>query len=75
MIGEIMGLKDKVAIVTGAGSGIGRGIALRFAEEGADIVIPYINLEGAQNTVKEIEALGRKSLAIKIDVSSSSDVD
>ncbi|NYT00375.1 MAG: 3-oxoacyl-ACP reductase FabG [Methanocellales archaeon] len=68
-------LKGKVAIVTGAGSGIGRGIALRFAKEGADIVIPDLNLEGAQNTAKEIEALGRNSLVIKMDVSNSSDVD
>ncbi len=68
-------LKDEVAIVTGAGSGTGRVIALRFAKEGADIVIPDINLEGAQNTAKEIEALGRKPLAIKTDVSDSTDVD
>ncbi|MDD3421040.1 MAG: 3-oxoacyl-ACP reductase FabG [Methanocellales archaeon] len=68
-------LKDKVAIVTGAGSGMGRVIALRFAKEGADIVIPDINLKGAQNTAKEIGAIGRKSLVIKTDVSDSSEVD
>jgi RNase P/RNase MRP subunit p30 len=41
----------------------------------ADVVIPDINLKGAQNTAKEIEALGRKSVVIKTDVSNSSDVD
>jgi len=70
-----MRLKDKVAIVTGAGSGIGKGIAIRFAEEGADVVIADVNLEGAQATAKEVEALGRRSLAIKTDVSSSASVE
>lgn len=75
MVIGIMMLKDKVAIVTGAGSGVGRAIALHFAKKGADVVVPDINLKGAQNTAKEIEALGRKSLVIKTDVSNSSDVD
>ncbi|MDI6889243.1 MAG: SDR family NAD(P)-dependent oxidoreductase [Methanocellales archaeon] len=70
-----MRLANKVAMVTGAGSGIGKGIAIRFAEEGADVVIADVNLEGAQATAREVEVLGRKSLAIKTDVASSASVE
>jgi glucose 1-dehydrogenase len=63
-------LKDQVAIVTGAGSGIGRAIALRFAEEGADIVIVYSrNDTNAGESAAMIEALGRRTLVCKADVS------
>lgn len=70
-----MRLEGKVAIVTGAGSGIGRGIAERFAKEGADVVIADINLDSAKETAKELKKLGRKSFAIKTDVSKTADVD
>ena len=70
-----MRLKDKVAIVTGAGRGIGRAIALAFAREGADIVIAEIDFQSAKRVGKEIESIGRKSLAVKTDVSISKDVD
>lgn len=70
-----MRLEGKVAIVTGAGSGIGRGIAQRFAKEGADVVIADVNLDAAEEVAKEVEKLGRKSLAIKTDVSKAADVD
>ena len=63
-----MRLKDKVAFITGGARGIGKAIALSFAREGADIVIGDVNLEQAQVTCSEIEALGRKSLALAIDV-------
>ena len=63
-----MRLKDKVALVTGGARGIGRAIALSFAKEGADIVVGDVNLEEAQKTCQDIEALGRKSLAIQLDV-------
>ncbi len=63
-----MRLKDKVALVTGGARGIGRAIAFAFAKEGADIVIADVNLEEAQKTAKEIEAIGRGSLALGMDV-------
>lgn len=70
-----MRLKDKVAIVTGGGSGIGEGICLCFAKEGADIIIPDINLPNAERTVGKVEELGRRAMAIKCDVTKPSDVD
>jgi 3-oxoacyl-[acyl-carrier protein] reductase len=68
-------LKDKVALITGAGQGIGKDIALRFAKEGADLAIVDINLDAATECAAEIEALGRKSIALKVDVSNSSQVE
>ena len=64
-----MDLTDKVAIVTGAGQGIGRAIALRLAGAGATIVVVDINREVGEIVAKEIEALERKSLVIEVDVS------
>jgi len=71
-----LGFKGKVALVTGAGSqrGYGKGIALTLAKEGCDVIVADIDLAGAQQTAKEIEALGRKSLALKADISSSAEV-
>jgi 3-oxoacyl-[acyl-carrier protein] reductase len=62
-------LKDKVAVITGAGRGIGRAFALRFAEEGAKIFIPDISLERAESTVKEIKAKGGEAAAVLTDIS------
>ncbi len=64
-----MKLENKVAIITGAGRGIGRSYALRFAEEGANIVIADIMFENAQKVAKEIEEKGGTALPIHSDVS------
>ena len=63
-----MRLKDRKAIVTGAGQGIGRSIALKMAHEGADVVIAEVNPDSGDQTKKEIEALGRKALFFPVDV-------
>ncbi|MDP3732168.1 MAG: 3-oxoacyl-[acyl-carrier-protein] reductase [Candidatus Omnitrophota bacterium] len=63
-----MRLKDKVALITGGAQGIGREIALKFAAEGADIAVGDINLEQAIKTQDDIEGLGRKALALELDV-------
>lgn len=61
-------LQDKVAIVTGAGQGIGRAIALRLAAEGAHVVVAEHHPETAQRVVAEIEAIGRRGLACPVDI-------
>ena len=62
-------LSGKSAVITGGARGIGRAIALRFAEQGADIAFSYRgNTEAAQRTVADIEALGRDALAVQADV-------
>jgi len=67
-----MKLKDKVAIITGAGQGIGKEIALTFAKEGAKIVVTDIT--GKEKEVaKEIKKMGRKAIAVKVDVSKMED--
>ncbi len=69
-----MRLKDKKAIVTGAGQGIGRSIALKIAQEGADVVVAEMNPDTGARTAKDVEALGRKALVISIDVASQKQV-
>jgi 3-oxoacyl-[acyl-carrier protein] reductase len=61
-------LQDKIAIVTGAGRGIGRGIALALANEGCKVVVSDVT-DTAQDVVKEIENMGSDALAVKCDVS------
>jgi len=63
-----MRLLNKVALITGGARGIGQAIAMTFAREGADIVVADVNLEIAQKTALEIEGLGRKALALEMDV-------
>ncbi len=62
-------LIGKAAIVTGAGRGIGHAMALRLAQEGADVAIVDINQESAEETAHEIRALNRRSLALSVDLS------
>jgi 3-oxoacyl-[acyl-carrier protein] reductase len=69
-----MNLQGKVAFITGAAQGIGRAIALALAEVGVDIAGGDVNLERMQETAKEIEALGRQALALRIDVSDPASV-
>lgn len=69
-----MKLENKAAIVTGAASGIGRGIAFGLAKEGCAVAVIDVNLEGANIVANEIAAMGRQSLASKADVSVSKEV-
>ncbi|MDI7259794.1 MAG: 3-oxoacyl-ACP reductase family protein [Thermodesulfobacteriota bacterium] len=67
-------LKGKVAVVTGGSRGLGRVDALALAEAGANVVIADILMEGAEKTAKEIQAMGKKSFAIKMDVTNMEEV-
>jgi glucose 1-dehydrogenase len=71
---ELMRLEGKVAIVTGAGGGIGKGIVLRLAEEGADVVLVDLNQEVAKVVAQEVEGMGRRALVLGTDVSESASV-
>jgi len=67
-------LSTKVALVTGGGSGIGRGICKKLAEHGASVIAVDINLAGAEETIEQLKQYKINSLAIKADVSNSADV-
>lgn len=70
-----MKLEGKVALVTGSSQGIGQAIAVRLAQEGADIVIDYrSHPDGAQETLTKVEAAGRKGFIVKADLGVVSDV-
>ena len=68
-------LENKVAVITGGKRGIGKGIALTFAEAGADVVVCGRSLPDLEKVAEEIKALGRRSLAMKADVSEKRDVE
>ncbi len=69
-----MKLKDRVAVITGAGSGIGRASALEFGREGARVVVADINSPGAEETVKLITAQGGRAIAVPTDVADPTSV-
>jgi 3-oxoacyl-[acyl-carrier protein] reductase len=69
-----MMLKGKIALVTGGSRGLGRVDALALAEAGADVVVADILMDGAEKTAKEVQAMGRKSFAIKMDVTNMEEV-
>jgi NAD(P)-dependent dehydrogenase (short-subunit alcohol dehydrogenase family) len=68
-------LEDKIALVTGGASGIGRGTALVFAREGAKVVIADLAAEGGEETVRSIKEAGGDAAYVKCDVSQASDVE
>ncbi len=70
----IADLTGKNALVTGGGQGIGRGIALKLAEQGANVAIADINSEGPNSAVEEVKALGRVSFSVHLDVTDNESV-
>jgi meso-butanediol dehydrogenase/(S,S)-butanediol dehydrogenase/diacetyl reductase len=68
-------LKDKVALITGAGSGIGRASAIRFAEEGAKVMVADVRPESAANTASEIGRAGGTAKSVAVDVRIAEDVE
>src|SRR5918997_4245738 len=74
--GEVAVLEEKIVLVTGASSGIGRAIALRCARAGADVAITYRkNQDGADSTAQEIRSLGRRVEVIRADISRGEEVE
>lgn len=69
-----MRLKDKVAVITGAGSGIGRAIAVRFANEGATVVVAELNPERGEETAAMIREQDHEAISVPTDVSKTEDV-
>ena len=70
-----MKLVDKVALITGAGRGIGKAIAFKFSDEGAKVIVNDIEIARAKNAVENLKELGRQAMAVKADVSSRTEVD
>ena len=69
-----MNIEDKVVLITGAGQGIGRGIALRLAADGADIAIVDLNEAKMADVATEVRAIGRKATTFVADVTSRDEV-
>ena len=69
-----MELSGQVAIVTGAGRGIGRATALELGQMGADIVVAEMDREGAEQTAAEVKGLGRRVSVVRTDVTSRADL-
>src|SRR5262245_29278084 len=69
-------LAGKVALVTGASSGIGRAAAIKLAEAGADVALNYLTMpEGAESAAADIQKLGRRALLYRVDVSDQAAVE
>ena len=68
-------LQDRVALVTGSANGMGRGIAHKFADEGCDLIINDLTLDGAQKVADEIKAKGRRAIAVKADITNSAEIE
>jgi NAD(P)-dependent dehydrogenase (short-subunit alcohol dehydrogenase family) len=68
-------LKDKVALVTGSANGMGKSIALKFAEEGCNLIINDLSLDASQKVADEIRALGREAIAAKADITKSAEIE
>lgn len=70
MVRELFNLEGKYILVTGGGTGIGRGIALELARQGADVAVGYFNsVQGSMGVIKEIRDMGRRAIAIQADLS------
>lgn len=69
-----MRLANKVAVITGAASGMGQAASLLFAQEGASVVVVDLNIEAAEETVKSIRAAGGKAIAVETDVADEASV-
>ena len=72
---ERFSLAGKIAVVTGASRGIGRAIALAFAEAGADVAVAARSEDDLETLAKEIDALGRRALAVRTDVTNREDIE
>ena len=70
-----MKLMGKKAIITGAGGGIGRAIAIEFAQNGCDCLVSDIDLDAAKIVAEEVKGRGRETLECKVDVRNKNEVD
>jgi NAD(P)-dependent dehydrogenase (short-subunit alcohol dehydrogenase family) len=68
-------LRDKIGIVTGGAKGMGKGIAMKFAEEGCTVIVSDVDVAGAQSVSDEIKGLGGKSIAVKVDITKSAEIE
>ena len=69
-----MRLKNKICVVTGAATGIGKATAIKLASHGGTVIAADIDISGANETVKEIKKLGLNGMSLKLDLSDMSDI-